>query len=526
MMHESPDTLQSPMSAPEREPRWWRISIIALVASAYLFRFVQTQQDPDLWGHVRFGLDALRTGSIARTDPYSYLTAGLPWINHEVIAELAMGLAYSLLGPLGLNLLRMTLGLTTLAVIWTALRRRGVTLLVTAALTVVAMFAISLHLIEMRPHLFTLLFFTLTIVILQTAEQRGPRVLWFLVPTFWLWINSHGGVLAGLGIAGLWTVIRLLQIGFQRGISPQERLHKCLWHIAPLLAGLAVTLITPYGPGLLAFLLRTAVGPRPEIADWQPLPLASGFGVAYVLCLGITLPGLLFSRRRRSVPSMIIYAVMALAPFLAVRHLTLFGSAAALIAGEHINDIWVRWRGAHSVRPGQTSRLFQYLVIGSTAGFAIAVIVLSIGKITFIPVDATYYPIRAVKLIRQNVPEGNLAIHYNWGEYAIWHLGPAVKVSMDGRRETVYSEELYQMNLRFMTGRRDWDTLLDKYSTDMALVDVRDAPYNLMQCKPGWVMVYEDDIAALFVREDFPYRQALEQAAPAVAIEEDDLRFP
>ena len=28
---------------------------------------------------------------------------------------------------------------------------------------------------------------------------------------------------------------------------------------------------------------------------------------------------------------------------------------------------------------------------------------------------------------------------FNWGEYAIWHLGPDVKVSVDGRRETIYS---------------------------------------------------------------------------------------
>ncbi len=526
MMSESTDALHPSVSVPEREPLWWRISILVLVASAYLFRFVQTQQDPDLWGHVRFGLDALRTGSIARTDPYSYLTAGLTWINHEVIAELAMGLAYSLLGPLGLNLLRMTLGLATLAVIWTTLRRRGFTLLVTASLIMIAMFAMALHLIEMRPHLFTLLFFTLTIVILQTAERRGPRVLWLLVPIFWAWINSHGGVLAGLGVAGLWTFIRLLQIGFQRDIAPSGRLREGIRHITPLLAGLAAALITPYGPDLLAFLLRTATGSRPEIADWQPLPLVSGVGVAYLTCLGVTLPGLLFSRRRRSVPCMIIYAVMALAPFLAVRHLPLFGSAAVLIAGEHLNDIWVRWRGAQDTRPGQASRLFQYLVIGTSVAFAVASVALSIGKISSIPVNAKLYPIRAIKLIRDNVPAGNLAVHFNWGEYAIWHLGPAVKVSLDGRRETVYSEELYQMNLRFMIGHRDWDTLLDEYPTDMALVDSRGAPYNLMQCKPGWVMVYEDDFVALFVREDFPYRQALEQAAPSAVIEEDDLFFP
>lgn len=528
MTHRSSEDvpLPEPATAPSGEPLWWRIAIAALIGSTFLYRFVQTQDEPDLWGHVRFGLDALQNGYIARTDPYSYITAGGPWINHEVLAELAMGLAYSLLGPLGLNLLRMAVGITTLAMIWTALRRRGVTVVVTAGLTAVVIFAAAIHLIQMRPHLFTLLFFTLMIIILGKAERHGSRLLWLLVPVFWVWINTHGGVLAGLGIIGIWGIIRLFQIGTQRNTPSRVRLREGIHLVMPLLASLAITLITPYGPGLLAFLLRTATGTRPEIVEWQPLPVISGTGLAYLTCLAITLPGLLFSRRPRSAPLMFIYAIMALAPFLAVRHLPLFASSAALIAGEHVNDLWMRWRSSHSAPPGETSRLFRYFVIGSSAGLAIASIILATGKITSIPIQASSYPVRAVQLIRENVPKGNLAVHFNWGEYAIWHLGPAVQVSMDGRRETVYNDELYKMNLRFIVGEGDWDTLLDKYPTDMALVRRQDAAYNLLRCKPGWVLVHQDDISALFVRADFPYRRPLETAAASGTESAEDLLFP
>ena len=30
-------------------------------------------------------------------------------------------------------------------------------------------------------------------------------------------------------------------------------------------------------------------------------------------------------------------------------------------------------------------------------------------------------------------------VPFGWGQYAIWHFGPRLKVSFDGRRETVYS---------------------------------------------------------------------------------------
>ena len=49
-------------------------------------------------------------------------------------------------------------------------------------------------------------------------------------------------------------------------------------------------------------------------------------------------------------------------------------------------------------------------------------------------------PARAIGLLEQSGVEGNLAVYFDWGEYAIWHLQPGIKVGMDGRRETVYPD--------------------------------------------------------------------------------------
>lgn len=47
---------------------------------------------------------------------------------------------------------------------------------------------------------------------------------------------------------------------------------------------------------------------------------------------------------------------------------------------------------------------------------------------------------------------GRLVTTFVWGEYAIWHFGPALRVSVDGRRETVYSDSVIQLHRRFETG--------------------------------------------------------------------------
>ena len=59
-------------------------------------------------------------------------------------------------------------------------------------------------------------------------------------------------------------------------------------------------------------------------------------------------------------------------------------------------------------------------------------------------------------------------MHFDWGEYVLWHLSPQIKVSIDGRRETVYSDPIYAENLRFTSGLGDWDAILKRHPTDRA----------------------------------------------------------
>ena len=48
--------------------------------------------------------------------------------------------------------------------------------------------------------------------------------------------------------------------------------------------------------------------------------------------------------------------------------------------------------------------------------------------------------------------EGRLVTSFNWGEYALWHFGPALKVSVDGRRETLYADETVNAQAAILQG--------------------------------------------------------------------------
>jgi hypothetical protein len=118
-------------------------------------------------------------------------------------------------------------------------------------------------------------------------------------------------------------------------------------------------------------------------------------------------------------------------------------------------------------------------------------------------------PVRAVALLKQSNAAGNMAVHFDWGEYVLWHLSPQIKVSIDGRRETVYSDPIYAENLRFTSGLGDWDAILKRHPTDLALLSKTYPIFNLMKLTPGWTLAYEDPMSGLFVRHGSPSEEKL-----------------
>src|SRR5947207_3380648 len=134
-----------------------------VIWSVLLVTLSFTNADPDLWGHVRFGLDTLALGRIPTTDPYSF-TSDKPWVNHEWASEVVMALAYRGGGAWGLSTLKFGLLLVTFALVVCELARRGVPQvpqdLFTSALAICSLAIVK----TVRPQLFSLLSFTYLVI--------------------------------------------------------------------------------------------------------------------------------------------------------------------------------------------------------------------------------------------------------------------------------------------------------------------------------------------------------------------------
>jgi hypothetical protein len=384
-------------------------ALIAAVCSA-------TVADSDLWGHLRFGLDILETRRLPFEDPYSF-TQDLPWVNHEWLSELAMGLAWTAGGPAGLVLLKGALVATALFLVWRTLSAIDLgprMMLVAFAAAGVAPIARTL-----RPQLWTLLF----LVVLCRTLLSGRSRAWLPV-LIGAWANFHGGWIVGFGVLCAWTAGEVLQ---QRSIRTDQ--------VVVPAAGLLATLANPYGWGLWQFLANTVRMGR-DITEWQPLwnspPIDS---VPWVITIGLVV--WMFRRlpagdrwSRGLVLLMLAYSAARV-----IRIAPLFVACAALLLAAAFAARWPN-RARPLVRTREDA-----VVAGALAAVVFgAALWMWSRTLTCITVETPRAADAAAARLLMSAPPGRVVTFFDWGEYALWHLGPELRVSMDGRRETVYSD--------------------------------------------------------------------------------------
>lgn len=461
--------------------------VALLVLSVAVWRFGPTIADPDLWGHLLTGLETLEAGSYLSVDSWSYLTEGQEWINHPWLGQAAMALTYHYLGSVGLVALKALLALGTVAILFWWSIRSGLPPVRAGVLTLLGVLALAPTLGTFRPQIFTVVGFVVVLLVMSGVENGTVRLLWILPPLFALWANLHGGYLAGLAFVGAWALIHLWE----------DRSRGRYWPLAAFLASVLAGLANPQGWRRLQFLLETASVPRPEIQDWQPIDLTSAVGIGYLALVAVVVSALLLDRRNVKWALALPLVGLAIAPVVAWRHLQLFAPAAIVLGAVHVNRAF-----GDSGSPGHDDRLDP--AQNKTIALALATVVVATsaalgGLSPCIRVDADQFefPQRVVSGWAAADARGNAVVPFNWGEYVRWHLGPEVLVSIDGRRETIYSTEVHELNLDFMAGRDNWEDLLDLAPADWILAPTGSPVVDRVTDTGDWHVAYRDREAIL-----------------------------
>jgi hypothetical protein len=396
---------------------WWLVLVRVLPLALFA---LATDADPDLWGHLRFGLDILRDRRLTSIDPYSF-TQDVPWINHEWLHELISAGAYQLGGTTGLIMLKCLLVAAAIATIGTALAEISLPLQWSGlALAMLGTFPLF---VTVRPQLWTVLFLSVECRILTT--RRGFLALPIL---FAFWANLHGGWIVGAAVLALWSMTTLVW---------EPRTSRAMV-ITLLVASVAATLITPYGTTLWRFLAATAHGSR-DIVEWMPLwDTPPVFWLPWLL--SVALIAACARHQRIPVPDLAVAAALSAGGIWILRMSPLSVVANVVIAGPAL----ARWKPIADRERG-TSRWMTVAILTAALDACILAVVPSARCIA---IRGDRKPdVTAAETLGLNGAHGRLVTSFGWGEYAIWHLAPSLTVSIDGRRETIYSEQTIRQQL-------------------------------------------------------------------------------
>jgi hypothetical protein len=275
-----------------------------------------------------------------------------------------------------------------------------------------------------------------------------------------------------------------------------------LW-LAVIVSGLAM-LCNPWGTGLIRWLIGSVLWPRPQIAEWNPPPL-NGEHAAFFIVLALAVFSWAFTKRKRAWWELAVCAAFAYLGLRAVRNTPLFCLVALALVPPHLASAVARFR-QHFEHLEDLSRRadFQKFAAG-----LLAVISVGIGVATFtlhkehpltMEVPRSEYPTGAIDFLREHQLHGRMLTFFDWGEMVIFEL-PGCPPSMDGRLDTCYSRELIDAHWKFYNGEPFDGNVLDVDQADLALLPANLAGTASLAQRPGWTVIYHDDLAALLVHD-------------------------
>jgi hypothetical protein len=475
---------------------------IAALAGIFVVLQLTLVRPHDFWWHARAGQWIVENGHVPDTDFFSFTRAGEPyafgmWWLMEVVLYLLLRA-----GGLPLVIFAHAVVITiAYGLLFVVSRRAAGGDLRWAAVTTFAAAAVGFDNWNVRPQTISILFFALTLYLVERDREPGSaRALWWLLPVFALWANSHGGYVLGLALLG--THLFACLLAWLRGQRPFPT-HATLVTLLSTAAVLLVPLVLGLGAHGLTIFQHPVV--RQLTVEWMPPTIQTRSGALF-FGLAIALVALLLVSRYRPTPGeglrLLLFGVLAL---MARRNTIWFAFVAAPTMAASLRC----WLGTRGPAEEATARRRPInLGIALMAGLLALLSLPWFRPYLSLPEERRAYvsaetPVEAVAYLSSLSP-GRVFHSDAFGSYMIWAVRE-VPVFID-TRIAHYPPAQWQDYLALSQARYDWQAILERYEVDTLLLE-REKQEPLIEAAtaaPGWERLYEDEQAVLFQQRGGP----------------------
>jgi len=475
------------------------VAVTALAVIAVTVTFPIT--DPDLWQHLAAGRYLWEARAVPHTQIWTWPAHGAPDIFPSWLFRAVLWPFWKVLGPTGLYVFKWVTTLSAFGVLILTARRMGAG--GAAPFVIAALAALTWRQRSMiRPEMLAAVLLALEIALLEARRLGSPSRLPFLGAVFWLWVQCH--ISFPFGIAALvayWSVDLLGRP--DRGASPWRRRLEL-----PLVGAVALALaaVNPVGPALLVQPLDFLFHQRGEavmasiwelappkwsdqlrnglpllVAGWPLLAIARSFRrgwdpAEWILCAVFTWAGLTTQR------FLGFYALVAV-PFVA-------RDLAQLIPPSAAGTGVMSWRAA---------------VMASL--FCVAISVpewLRPTSPVAMDLDVRGFPVHGSDFMKTHDVRGHGFNTFDQGGYLLWRFFPDSTRLPFMDVHQAGTPEIRERYARALYDRGAWRDLDERFAFDYVILrrtsTPRDSLLEFLDTDPGFVPVFLDDDAALYVR--------------------------
>lgn len=480
-------------------------ALTAYFLVAYAILQAPVFQDPDSAWHLAAGQWMLEHRALTRTDPWSFTADGQQvWYNLSWLYDITVAWVYEHAGLTTIWLLVLLAASAMSGFLMTLCIRAGGGFMA-SVITVGLSGFILLSGTQFRPHWVSFFLAAIFYCILDRGRHiDAPRRHWCLPLLMVVWVNCHGAFPVGLSVLGAFWLeaLKARRFRYASELAAVGGISAC------------TVFINPYGPELITGMMRTLDSViTGVINEWMPVSIGR-HQILITAHLALTLAVFHIGAARLKLADVVLTLFWIIAGLASIRYyffaviLSAPGIAVCLRASLEQSAMgqWYRIKDADFSQDcagpnGRRNAAALWMVVALALAVPQTRSLLWNAPIAYATDKA---PASLVKYLKDEHTNSRILNDYSLGGFLIFHAGDTVKVFIDGRAGTVYSEKVLQAYLDLVRYQPNALSMLDEYRINAVALSSESRLIKALKENKEWKTGYDQQGFTVMVRPPMP----------------------
>lgn len=478
----------------------WSIPFIFILLFIFILS-IRLLSDPDLGFHLNAGKFIVENVTFPDKDTFTYTSTQNDYIDLHWLFQVVIFCVFKIASYEGLSILVMLLSLTLGYLLLLRNKRLKIPLGISCLLIFISYLIIESRIV-LRPELFTYIFITLILLLLDLYYHHKKRNLYFLPVIMLLWCNMHslfilGFILFGAYFTGIWL--------------RDKKFDKYLF--SWLFASFLICFFNPYFIKGFVFPLELFTRfDSHNVFNQHIDELKSSFETNFselknilffiFLCIFVIL--FIYNIRKRKFHEFIIIPAFAYLALVSIRNYPLFIITSLPVFSSILFSIKDKIKEKKFYKPLVLIIYFSLFILPIGLYFRLFTNSFYISNNspfkTNFGIDPVQQPVDATEFLSSHKLKGKIMNSLGFGGWISWSLQQPVFI--DGRLEVV-KEDLYTEVVNSWNG--GLKKLIEKYNPSILIYNYsKYHPWTEQLNKmPEWRLVYLDGLAAIFLQKNY-----------------------